>query len=528
MLPTGTITFLFTDIQGSTPLWEREPEKMAAALQVHNAALRRAIESNGGVVFKVVGDAFNAAFSTAPQALKAAIDGQRALESAPWNELGPLKVRMGIHTGEAELDPDGDEYAVSHTKNRVSRIMSAGHGGQILLSEETADLVRRKLPEGVTLKDLGEQRLKGMEWLENLYQVCAPGLPQDFPPLVTAITHPNNLPVELTSFIGRSDEIAHLSNWIAQGSHRLVTLTGSGGTGKTRLALRVGTEALTVFPDGVWLVELAPLADPGLVAKTTAQALGLQEVSGTLIETVLSGYLHNKRPLLILDNCEHLLEECSRLADLLLKKCPHLHLLATSREILGVAGETPFHVPSLAAPDPKHLPDLEQVACFDAVRLFLERAEQAAPGFAEWSQRRGGGDHLLAAGRHPAGHRAGGGPGAGDGSAADRRPAGQPLPPADWRQPQRAAPPADTQGHHRLELRPALRAGTAGAATAFGLRRGLDARGRRGRRWRGRYPAVRGVGRAHQPGGQIVDSNRHFLGRLDALPHVGDGTPVCP
>ena len=163
-IPTGTVTFLFTDIQGSTPLWEREPEKMAVALQIHNNALRSAIEANGGVVFKTVGDAFQAAFATAPQALKAAIEGQRVLQSAAWNELGPLAVRMGLHTGEAELDPGGDEYAVSHTKNRIGRIHSVASGGQILLSQETADLVVRTLPEGVSLKDLGEHRLKGMQW----------------------------------------------------------------------------------------------------------------------------------------------------------------------------------------------------------------------------------------------------------------------------------------------------------------------------------------------------------------------------
>ena len=179
MLPTGTITFLFTDIQGSTPLWEQHPQEMAEALQIHNAALRQAIETNGGVVFKTVGDAFQSAFSITHQALKAAIEGQRLLQSAPWNKLGSLRVRMGLHTGEAVLDPNGDEYAVSHTKNRIGRIHSAAHGGQILLSQETADLITRQLPEGVSLKDLGEHYLKGMQWPEHLYQVGAPGLPQD-------------------------------------------------------------------------------------------------------------------------------------------------------------------------------------------------------------------------------------------------------------------------------------------------------------------------------------------------------------
>jgi class 3 adenylate cyclase/DNA polymerase III delta prime subunit len=260
-LPTGTITFLFTDIQGSTPLWEREPEKMAAALQINNAALRQAIEVHGGVVFKTVGDAFQAAFATAPQALKAAIEGQRALQSAAWNDLGPLQVRMGLHTGEAELDPGGDEYAVSHTKNRIGRIHSVACGGQILLSQETADLVVRKLPKGVSLKDLGEHRLKGMHWLEHLFQVCIPGLEQDFPPLVTAVTHAHNLPDQRTSFtdrekeiiragtpldhvvrgnlIGREHELAEaLQVWrkARQGESSILLISGEPGVGKTRLA----------------------------------------------------------------------------------------------------------------------------------------------------------------------------------------------------------------------------------------------------------------------------------------------------
>ncbi len=191
-LPTGTVTFLFTDIEGSTPWWEREPEKMAAALQIHNIALRQAIEANGGIVFKIVGDSFQAAFSTAPQGLKAAIDGQRRMLSTTWNELGPLKVRMGLHTGEAEVDPGGDEYSVSHTKNRAARIMSAASGGQILLSHESTNLVERSLPEGVTLKDVGEHHLKGMDILEHLYQVLAQDLQADFPPLVTFIQYPTD------------------------------------------------------------------------------------------------------------------------------------------------------------------------------------------------------------------------------------------------------------------------------------------------------------------------------------------------
>ncbi len=227
-LPTGTVTFLFTDIQGSTPRWEQEPEQMAAALHIHNAILRKAIEANGGVIFKFVGDEFQAAFPTASQALQAAVEAQLELEAAAWNEVGPLKVRMGLHTGEALLDPGGDEYAVSHTKNRAGRVRSAAYGGQILLSEETADLLKRKLPEGAMLKDMGEHRLKGLNLPEHLYQVCIGELPQDFPALETAITRPNNLPVKMTSFIGREKEVNTVQSLLK--GHRLVTLTGAGGS----------------------------------------------------------------------------------------------------------------------------------------------------------------------------------------------------------------------------------------------------------------------------------------------------------
>jgi predicted ATPase/class 3 adenylate cyclase len=378
-LPTGTVTFLFSDIEGSTPLWEQHPEQMAVALQIHNAALRVAIEANGGAVFKIVGDSFQAAFATAPLALKAAIAGQKALQSASWNELGPLKVRMGLHTGEAELDPAGDEYAVSHTKNRAARIMSAAHGGQILFSQETKELVDHRLPEGVSLNDLGEHRLKGMSFPERLFQVCAPDLPQKFPLLATTIVHPNNLPVQLTSFIGREKEIAAVCSLLS--THRLVTLTGSGGTGKTRLSFQVAGQVLENYPNGAWLVELAPLSDPDLIPKTVASALSLPEIPGKTIIDSLVDYLRTKRLLLILDNCEHLLEACADLADRLLRACPGLTILASSREFLGVEGEAPYRVPPMALPDSRQLPSLEALSEFDAVRLFVERARVVSPGF---------------------------------------------------------------------------------------------------------------------------------------------------
>jgi predicted ATPase len=286
---------------------------------------------------------------------------------------------MGLHTGEAELDPGGDEYAVSHAKNRIGRIHSAAHGGQILLSQETADLVLRKLPEGVTLRDMGEHRLKGMQWLEHLYQVCAPGLPLDFPPLATATIHPHNLPVTITSFIGREREIAAVVDLLRK--HRLVTLTGSGGVGKTRLCLEIAAQVLDDYPAGVWYVELAPLSDPDLVTQTVAYTLGLRHEAGVSILDTLTFSLSGRQVLLILDNCEHLIETCASLADHLLVHCPKLRLLASSREALGVTGETAFRVPSLSIPDPHRPASPESLAASEGVRLFIERAQLSLPGF---------------------------------------------------------------------------------------------------------------------------------------------------
>jgi len=378
--PTGTVTFLFTDIQGSTPLWESEPEKMAVALEIHNAALRQAIAAHGGVVFKVVGDAFQAAFPTAPQALDAAIQGQRNLQETSWNELGELRVRMGLHTGEAQLDPGGDEYAVSHTENRAARIMSAAHGGQILLSQESADLVDHQLPQGIRLKDLGEHQLKGLQWLERLYQVVVPDLAADFPPLGSESRARHNLPLELTSFIGRENEISQVKELLRQ--NRMVTLTGVGGTGKTRLSLQVAGEVLENYPNGVWLVELAGLADPAMVPRTLASALNLPELSGKSLVDSLVAFLKEKRLLLILDNCEHLLEACIDLASLLLRSCPDLTILASSREFLGVTGEIPYRLPPMALPDLQKKLEPGQLDTYDAVKLFVARARVVAPDFA--------------------------------------------------------------------------------------------------------------------------------------------------
>ncbi len=393
--PSGTVTFLFSDIEGSTPLWEREPDQMRLAVARHDAILRTIIAKAGGHVYKTIGDAFQAAFAFPGQAVSAALNAQRALAAHDWETSEPLRVRMGIHIGPAVAE--GNDYTTSHTLNRVARIMSCGHGGQILLSLEVADLVRRDLPADVSLRDMGKQRMKGLTHLEHLFQVVVPDLPAAFPPLGTLDPLRTNLPAQLTSFIGREKESAEIKQLLA--SHRLVTLTGPGGTGKTRLALHVAAELLADdspplpsqwgrelggegrFPNGVWLIELAPLGDPALVPQAVASALGLREDSVRSTLTTLTDFLSGRQLLLILDNCEHVIEACAQLADALLRACPNVRILASSREALGVAGEATFRVPSLRAPDIRRVPALDTLSQYEAVQLFVERAATVLPGF---------------------------------------------------------------------------------------------------------------------------------------------------
>ena len=378
-LPTGTVTFLFTDIEGSTPHWEQHPKLMEESLKLHNDILFAVIQANGGAVFKIVGDEFQAAFRTAPQALQAAIDIQLGLNEAKWNELGPLKVRMGLHTGEAHLDDIGDEYAVSHAKNRVGRIRSVAHGGQILLSRESADLCETVLPKGVCLRYLGEFLMKGLTRREPLYQAIVEGLPDQFPPLATLTTPQHNLPRQLTPFIGREIEIAQVKAQLL--TNPLVTLTGSGGVGKTRLGIRVAEDLVDSFADGIWYIELASLSDPKLVVQTVALTLGLREDPGRSFQEKLISFLKSRKALLVLDNCEHLITACALLVDSLLRNCPQVKLLASSREALGVSGEIVHHVPSLSTPASEVNIDLGRLSDYDAVRLFTARGQAAQPTF---------------------------------------------------------------------------------------------------------------------------------------------------
>jgi predicted ATPase len=356
---------LFTDIEGSTKLWEEHPDAMRLALARHDALLQEAISANNGHVFKTMGAAFCAAFATAPDALDAALSAQTALLAEPWQEGLTLRVRMALHTGACQLR-DNDYFGPP--LNRVARLLAVGHGGQTLLSQSVRELLAPTAP----LQDRGLHRLKDLREPEHVWQVVAADLPSDFPVLRSLSLYDNNLPVQVTSFIGREKQIEEIKSLLAK--TRLLTLTGSGGCGKTRLSLQVAAEMLEKYPDGIWLVELAPLADPSLVPQTVASVLGVKEEVGKTLTQTLREYLKPKTLLLLLDNCEHLLDACARLTDTVLTHCGHVQMLASSREGLGIAGEQTYRVPSLSLPDPKQTLTPEILSQSEAVQLFLERA----------------------------------------------------------------------------------------------------------------------------------------------------------
>jgi predicted ATPase/class 3 adenylate cyclase len=365
-LPSGTVTFLFTDIEGSTKLAQEYPDAMPSLLARHNAILNQAVEAHHGFVFRVIGDSFSASFHDANDALCSALDAQRALHSEPWSPA-PIKVRMGINTGAAQLEIDAREnlYSGYATLAMTQRIMSAGHGGQILLSQSTYELTRDRLPEKALFIDMGERRMKDVLRPEHLYQLAVPGLPTNFQPLNTLEGFQHNLPTQLTSFIGREKELTEIQAMLS--SARLVTLTGSGGTGKTRLAIQVGSQEFANFAHGVWLVELAPLTDESQIIPALAQIFGLQEHPFGPLELLVTDYLRDKKILLILDNCEHLIEACASLVDKLLHQSGRVKILASSREGLGIAGEMAYRTPSLAESE--------------STRLFMERAHAANSKF---------------------------------------------------------------------------------------------------------------------------------------------------
>jgi predicted ATPase/class 3 adenylate cyclase len=375
--PSGTVTLLFTDIEGSSRQWDQHPEEMASALRRHDGLLREAIESHGGYVFKTAGDAYCASFAAAASGVEAAMAAQRLFAEEPWPEPIVVRVRMGLHAGSCE-ERDGDYFGP--TVNRAARIEAVAHGGQVVVSGVVALLLTARLPAGVGLRDLGRHRLKDLGAAEQIFQVVEDGLDQEFPPL-RSLGDPrlkHNLPVQPSSFVGRIAESLEVHR-LLQGSH-LVTLTGPGGVGKSRLALQVAADDLDGSGDGVWLVELSAFSDPDAVAQAVAGVLSVREEGGRPMAATLCDALRDQELLLVLDNCEHLIGACAKLADVLLRSCPKVVLLATSREPFDVEGETVFRVPPLSVPAAGMTSASEAARC-EAVALFVERAAQHVPDF---------------------------------------------------------------------------------------------------------------------------------------------------
>ncbi len=351
--PSGTVTFLFTDIEGSTKRWEADPDAMRVELAAHDDVLRTAVEGQGGWLFKHTGDGVCAAFQSAQSAVDVAIEAQRRVG---------LPVRMGIATGEAEQR--GEDY-FGPVLNRAARVMAVGHGGQILVSGVSASLV-----SGVDLVDLGEHRLRDLSGVERLFQVRADGLRVEFPRVRTVDAVPGNLPAQTTSFVGRDVEVKELAELVR--AHRLVTLTGVGGVGKTRLAIQVAAELVPEFVDGVWLVELAPVGDPAAVPDAVATELGITQQPGTSVTDHIADTLAGRRILIVFDNCEHVLDAAADLIETILARSSTVSVIATSREGLRVGAEHLWPVPSL---------DVRDGAASAAVELFIERAQAVVPGF---------------------------------------------------------------------------------------------------------------------------------------------------
>jgi len=375
-LLTGTVTFLFTDMEGSTRLLERLGKQYRDVQHRHNSIIREAIAEGDGREVSTEGDSFFAVFPAPSGAVRAAVRAQRELAAAPWPDGVVIRVRMGLHTGEGIVG--GDNY-LGLDVNRGARIAAAAHGGQVLLSDATRGLVERSLPAATRFRDLGQHRLKDLAQPERLYQVVIEGLEQEFPPLRTMDARPNNLPAQLTRFIGRNYEISRVRELLAR--NRLVTLTGPGGTGKTRVALPVAGEALTDFRDGAFFVDLSSVTDAELVAPETAAALGMPEQPGHPFLDTLRDHLRLRNLLLVLDNLEQVVNAASGFVEPLLRAAPEVKVLVTSRVPLHLYGEQEFPVPPLALPDPQHLPDVDSLARFEAVALFADRAAAGKPDF---------------------------------------------------------------------------------------------------------------------------------------------------
>ena len=375
---SNTVTLVFTDIEGSTAHLRRLGDAYATLLADHHRIVDAAAAKYDGTRIDAAGDGLFYSFPTARGALSACIDAQIGLAAHSWPDEATIRVRMGIHTGEPISGATG---YVGIDVHRASRICAAGHGGQILVSQAARSLIADALPDGVKLRDVGEHRLRGIESSERLYEVVAPGLEAGFPPIRSLDTMPNNLPRQLSSFIGRDREIADAVGRLSGAS--LLTLTGPGGVGKTRLALEIGAQSVAAFPDGVWLVELASVSEGGLVGDAVASALQLKQRPNAETLSTLVDELAERRTLIVLDNCEHLIEAVVDVVDQVIRRCPEVHILATSREALGIGGESLMAVPSLSLPasDGGGSLGLDALAECEAVRLFLNRARAVLPGF---------------------------------------------------------------------------------------------------------------------------------------------------
>jgi predicted ATPase/Tfp pilus assembly protein PilF len=358
-------------------MWEHDPPAMQSALARHDELLKSSIEEHGGYVFKTVGDAFCCAFPTASDALKAALESQRRLLSSGWEQSGPFRVRMALHTGAAE-ERDGDYFGPP--VNRVARLLSSAYGGQVLLSLPAQELVRDQLPTGTTLRDLGEHRLKDLFRPERVFQLVSPDLRSEFPPLRTLDAYRNNLPLQPTPLIGREKEVSEVCDLLRGEATRLLTLTGPGGIGKTRLALQAAADLLEDFPDGTYFVSLATLTEAQLLLPAVAETLGVKETVEQPLGESLKDYLSERRLLFVLDNFEQVLEAAPAVTELL-GEAPELKVLSTSRAPLSLYGEHVFPVPALALPDLKSPPPLERLTQYEAVSLFVERARTLKPDF---------------------------------------------------------------------------------------------------------------------------------------------------
>jgi predicted ATPase/class 3 adenylate cyclase len=374
---SGILTFLFTDLEGSTRLWERFPQAMRRALERHDTILQAAVTASHGRVVKATGDGLMAVFGSAADAVRACLTAQRGLADEPWHETGALKVRMGLHSGEAQTR--AEDYFGS-TVIRAARIMAVGHGGQVLLSSAAAALVMDQLPDGTSLLDLGARRLKDLGRPEQLFQLAHPALTRDFPPLATPDRRPNNLPMQTSTFVGRDVELGEIRERLQDEAVRLLTLTGPGGTGKTRLALRVAADEIDRFDDGVFFVDLSAVHDADSVLASIARAIGLSEASDQSLLAEIQRQLGHQRVLPVLDNFEQVTVAGPTAVELL-SNCQGLKLLVTSREALHLRGEHLYSVPPLSLPGAADHRPAAELAGYEAVQLFVERAQAVRADF---------------------------------------------------------------------------------------------------------------------------------------------------